>query len=321
MFIPSSPVASLLDFRGVLLRRDAVAAGVDDNALARLVDAKWLVRMRQGIYCDRKTFLAADACGRHLLLAHGVMRLYGDNVALSHGSACLAQGGPAYGLDLSSIHVTHFSGNGRQHSRVRHHTGSYLVGDVRRHDDHWIAVPARAVLETACVDGTLAGLVQADHFLHTEQMTRDQLGAMFERAENWPGSLSHHPLLHLADARIESVGETRSDHLFFTQGLPRPEIQHEIRCPDGTFVARVDFAWPDQRVAVEFDGKEKYHRFRKEGETIEQMVMREKAREDLIREVTGWTVIRLVWADLDRPRHTALRIGRAFSVTRLRSVS
>jgi len=78
-------------------------------------------------------------------------------------------------------------------------------------------------------------------------------------------------------------------------------------------VARVDFAWPELKVIVEFDGAEKYHRYRLPGETIEQMVMREKRREDLIREATGWIVIRITWADLGTPIATSRRIRRAMA--------
>jgi very-short-patch-repair endonuclease len=142
-------------------------------------------------------------------------------------------------------------------------------------------------------------------------MTVEELRAQAERAERWPGSLAIHPVLHLADGRLESPGETRSDYLFWQAGLPRPQPQYEIRHADGRVAARVDFAWPDLRVIVEFDGRTKYHRYRREGETIEQMVLREKAREDLVRELTGWTVIRLTWADLSMRVATAARIRRA----------
>ncbi len=33
--------------------------------------------------------------------------------------------------------------------------------------------------------------------------------------------------------------------------------------------------------------------------------MREKRREDLLRRLTGWSMLRLVWADLERPAATA----------------
>ena len=59
---------------------------------------------------------------------------------------------------------------------------------------------------------------------------------------------------------------------------------------------------------MEFDGDAKYLSLRRPGETIEQCVMREKAREDLLRRLTGWQLIRVIWADLDRPGVTAAMI-------------
>ncbi|WP_148613570.1 type IV toxin-antitoxin system AbiEi family antitoxin domain-containing protein [Nocardioides rubriscoriae] len=308
---PQPAIATFCDPYGILLRREAIELGIDDNALRRLVDCGTLVRLRQGAYCLRSVFLAADDAERHRLLARAVMRLYGDHVALSHASSVVMQRGPDFGLDLSSVHLTHFAGGGRKGSRVVHHLGETRVGDVRRQHDFWLTVPARAVVEVACTDGTEAALVQANHFLHQGAMTVDELHLQVATTDRWPGSLHHHPLLLLASAKSESVGETRSDLLFWRNGLPRPELQYEVTFPDGTFAARVDFAWPALRVIVEFDGRQKYHRFRQPGESIEQMVEREKRREDLIRELTGWTVIRLVWADLDLPQRTVARIRRA----------
>ncbi len=307
------PLTHSIDRDGIVLRRDAVANGIDDKALARLVEQNVLIRMRQGIYCLRDTLLAASPAGRHLLLARGVMRLYGDHVALSHASAGVAQGAPDHGLDLTNVHLTHLFGGGRRASRIVHHTGICLVGDVRRQGGYWITVPARSVADTTCTDGVIAGLIQANFFLHRGLTSREELTAMFERAVSWPGSLHHHPVLHLADERIESVGETLSAHLFFAQGLPRPVPQFEIYDPRREVTYRVDFAWPHRRVIVEFDGEEKYHRYRKPGETIEQMVLREKMREDRIRELTGFLVIRITWRDLGFPLHTATRIRDAFA--------
>ncbi len=308
------PLLGLCDAYGLLLRRDAVERGVDDNALAALVRTGVLVRLRQGGYCLRSVYFHADKAERHRLLCRLVMKQYDDHVLLSHASSCLVQGGPDWGLDLSSAHLTHTSGGGRRASRVVHHLGDCRVVDVREHAGLRVTVPARAVVEVACTDGAEAALVQANHFLHRGEMSLEELRLQAERSTYWPGSLRIHPVLLLADPRLESVGETRCDHFFWTVGLPRPVPQYEVRLEDGTVVARVDFAWPDLGVIVEFDGRTKYHQLRREGESIEQAVLREKAREDLIREVTGWTVIRLTWADLDNPQHTAARIRRAMRV-------
>ena len=305
------PLAPFCDAYGLLLRRNAILMGIDDNALRRLTDSGALIRLRQGAYCLGPTFLAADEAERHRLLCRAVMQQYAEDVALSHASSCLVLGGPDLGLDLTSAHLTHFAGSGRKNSRIAHHQGDCNVLDLTRRHGFWLTVPARAVLEVACTDGLEPALVQANHFLHSGAATPEELAMHARRADSWPDSINHHVLLLLADARIESVGESRCIYLFWSTALPRPVPQYEVKHPDGTVAARVDFAWPAAKVIVEFDGREKYHRFRRDGETIAQMVEREKRREDLIRELTGWTVIRLVWSDLALPERTAARIRRA----------
>src|SRR4051794_652415 len=54
--------------------------------------------------------------------------------------------------------------------------------------------------------------------------------------------------------KSESPMETRTRLVLITGGLPRPESQWEICTPAGTFVARADFAYPEHKVAVEYDG-------------------------------------------------------------------
>lgn len=317
MYVPLPTVIGLADSHGIVLRRDAVLAGIDDNALARLVRHKVIVRMRQGAYCLFDVFTAASDAQRSRLLCRAVMQQYqDDHVSLSHGSSCLIQGGPDYALDLAHAHVTHLDGAGRRQARVVHHVGELRVGDLRKHQGMWVTVPARAVFEVTCLGGSEAGLVQANHFLHRGLTTPEEMQAVFERLGRWSGSISQHAVAMLANPKIESVGESRCQWLFWTQGLPAPEAQFEIFFPDGRLAARVDFAWPAHKLIVEFDGREKYHRFRREGESIEQMVMREKAREDAVRRLTGWTVIRLTWADLALPARTAQVIRSAFQAAR-----
>ena len=54
----------------------------------------------------------------------------------------------------------------------------------------------------------------------------------------------------------------------------------------------------------------KYHRFRRPGETIEQMVIREKRREDELRELSGFRMMRWDWQDLETREVTAARMRR-----------
>ncbi len=49
----------------------------------------------------------------------------------------------------------------------------------------------------------------------------------------------------------------------------------------------------------------------REGETLEQFLLREKRREELICALTGWVCIRITWETSQRPRLLARRDPRA----------
>jgi hypothetical protein len=68
-----------------------------------------------------------------------------------------------------------------------------------------------------------------------------------------PWSARARSVCALADGLAESPQETRLRLLMQRGGLPHPVAQFRVLDGDG-FVARVDFAWPDRKVAVEYDG-------------------------------------------------------------------
>ena len=59
--------------------------------------------------------------------------------------------------------------------------------------------------------------------------------------------------IELADGLAGSPQETRLRLLLHRSALPRPIAQFVVRDARG-FVARVDFAWPEAKVAVEYEG-------------------------------------------------------------------
>ncbi|MET8350283.1 MULTISPECIES: hypothetical protein [unclassified Micromonospora] len=71
----------------------------------------------------------------------------------------------------------------------------------------------------------------------------------------------------LADAGAESPQESRTRVRLVLAGLPRPQTQW-IVADQGRFVARLDLAWPQFKIAVEYDGlwhddPEQFHRDRR----------------------------------------------------------
>jgi hypothetical protein len=84
-------------------------------------------------------------------------------------------------------------------------------------------------------------------------------------------------------------------HLCWRCGLPAPELQYEVFDNDGRLVGRTDFAWPAYRLFGEFDGQGKYLRNLKPGQSVADVVLAEKQREDRIRELTRWSFVRVTW--------------------------
>jgi hypothetical protein len=91
-------------------------------------------------------------------------------------------------------------------------------------------------------------------------------------------------------------------------GLPEPMLQVEFSDSDG-FVARVDFHFPSYDTVVEFDGLLKY------GGGSPEVLIREKRREDRLRAL-GIQVVRVTWADFNRPAYVAAAIRQAFARAR-----
>jgi very-short-patch-repair endonuclease len=54
----------------------------------------------------------------------------------------------------------------------------------------------------------------------------------------------------------DSTAERRLTQLLAAHGLPPVVPQHQIRDDDGRLIARVDFAYPELRIAIEYDSYE-----------------------------------------------------------------
>jgi len=305
------PLRVVVETGGVFLRGEARDVGYDDKAVADAIRAGVWVRVRRGAYTFRDIWDAEDVAGRHAILSRAVIRSLGDRVALSHVSAAVEHGCATWGVDLTRVHVTRLDGGaGRTEKDVVHHEGRCLDDDVVHKHSLVLTHPARACIETATLGSVEAGLVTADSMIHLGHVTSDELGSRFRAMERWPATRKVHLVLGLADGRAESPGETRSRFLCWASGLAAPQLQFHVFDQHGRLVGITDFAWPEHRLLGEFDGKVKYGRLLSPGEKPEDVVFREKRREDLLREVTSYAMIRLTWADLHRPAQTVARFRR-----------
>jgi hypothetical protein len=297
----------------IWLRKELVDDGFSDREIARLVADGTLHRLRHGAYVSGDAWRRCDEVGRHALRARAVVRQARADVVLSHVSALGEWDVAQWDLPLDDVHITREDQKaGRQEAGVHQHLGELRPEDVvDRHGLLVTSVP-RTLLDCVSLVDVEHGLAIVNDALHRKLTTMEELNNCVEFMGRWPGSLRHRVVLKLADKRIESIGESRFWHLCWRQGVVMPAPQYEITDDYGRVVAVVDFAWPELRTFVEFDGKVKYSVPDRDGEDVVDVVTREKKREDLIRELTGWRCVRVVWADLYQPEHTAQRLRRAF---------
>ncbi|MBO0826343.1 MAG: type IV toxin-antitoxin system AbiEi family antitoxin domain-containing protein [Streptosporangiales bacterium] len=300
---------------GVFTRGQAVRRGVDDAELGRLVKRRELIRLRRGAYLPAVLHDEADAVGRHLLLIRAVRLSLRERVVLSHASAAVLHGLTLWRVDLSRVHVTRLdAGAPRDQAGVEHHVGEVDPAQVVGRRGMPTVCAARAVVECAMTAEFESGVVLADSALHHGLVTGEELRTVLDGMRCWPGAIAAGRVVSFADGGSESVGESRARVLFAQQGLPAPVLQREISDRRGERVGRTDFLFEDERTIVEFDGRIKYGR---EGVAAPGVVVREKVREDRLREL-GYEVVRITWEDLAHPERTAARIRAAFARSRVR---
>jgi very-short-patch-repair endonuclease len=84
--------------------------------------------------------------------------------------------------------------------------------------------------------------------------------------------------------------------------LPPPVTEHTVLDDHGQFVARVDFAYPELKYAIEVDGYEAH--------TGRRAFEHDRVRQnDLVDD--GWTIHRFTWREVeDRPGRVVDRIRR-----------
>jgi hypothetical protein len=111
--------------------------------------------------------------------------------------------------------------------------------------------------------------------------------------------------LKLLDIRAESAMESRLRVVLILAGLPWPAVQFEILDDGGLLLRRIDLAYPDLLIAIEYEGG--HH-----------LSSRDQWNKDIYRyeqmEADGWTVIRVTAEELlRRPEAVVARVCAAMA--------
>jgi hypothetical protein len=292
----------------ILLTGALLDQGLSYNDLARLSRRGELERIRRGAYAtSQRTGLVREEAHRRLIQAT-VPQLI-DGSVVSHGSAATLHRLPVWSSAITRVHVTR-PGEGQRRPLLHLHCAALTSDDIVLVEGIPATSVARTVLDLARTLRMEYAVAAADRAL-CDGLDPQRLTEGLYRMRRWPGVRAARRVVAFADPRSGSVGESVSRVRIHLDGLPRPELQYEIRGPGGLLIATTDFGWKERRTVGEFDGKIKYGRLLRPGQRPEDVVFDEKLREDAIRG-EGQEVARWIWDDCWKPGVIRNRVLRAF---------
>lgn len=240
------------------------------------------VRVLRGVYADSS--LPRD----HLLRCRAAALLMPAQAALGGRSAAALLGGPepSY-LDPVTV-VVPAGDQWRGPSGVRVHRAPLPAEDVRDNEEglrH--TTPTRTAWDVGALERTATAVGVLDALVATGRLDVGQLRQLMREGVGRWGAQRVRRACELVDGRSGSPPESWVRVACALAGLPAPVPQYDV-IHRGAWLGRVDLAWPDARLVVEYEGE--YHfdglQIAKDDQRYERLV------------AAGWSVIRLSAADL-----------------------
>ncbi len=272
-------------FRG----RDVVAAGLLTPDALR--SRTWR-RLYRGVYADADLpdSFAVRVSGARLLVPPGAV-FSGRTAAHLHGAADLVDARTPVEVSVPTG-VRFGPVAGLRVRRVR-----LPASDVTQVRGRPCTTPLRTALDIARTEPLPEGVAALDVLLARGVVDHPALRSAVRAQPTPRGARRAERAVDLADARAESPQESRLRVVLALAGLVAVP-QHTVRDPAGRFVARVDLAFPEQRVAIEYDGA--WH-----GEPGQ--LARDRRRLNAL-VAAGWTVLHVTAGDLHEPEALVARV-------------
>jgi very-short-patch-repair endonuclease len=156
----------------------------------------------------------------------------------------------------------------------------------------------RLLFDSCLLLSSIEALVAIDAAVHAQLAEKESLARYAALADGRAGARRLRSLAALAEP-AESPMETRLRWLLLSAGLPKPEVQAELRDVDGRFVGRADLYYATSRLVIEFDGAN--HRER---------LVEDNRRQNLLI-TAGFRMLRFTSADMRQPEVVAARVRSA----------
>lgn len=235
-------LADIFDNQGGVATSSQILARLSRRGLEAAIDGGTLSRLWHGIYCRDEP--------------DDELRLRGLDLSCQTAvPICLHTAAAAFGFDIeesTDLHVLSPEGSRLRSAdglMVHRRDGAPLVGVAGRP----ATAPAWTAVEIARSLRPGRALATLDAALRSNRCGRPQLWDAAMAQAGRRGIVAVRDLIPLADPRAESPMESEARFVMFDGGLPSPELQYEIIDGNGD-LRRLDFAWPEARVAAEYEG-------------------------------------------------------------------
>ncbi|MGY1842698.1 DUF559 domain-containing protein [Modestobacter sp. SYSU DS0875] len=265
------------DLTGVFIGSHAIAEGL--VTAKQLRQLSWR-RVVHGVYADPA--LPFD----HQLRCTGVALLLPAGAAIGGHSAAAWHGAPFAGAHDPVTVVRPPGVEWKGPREVRVHRAVLGPDDVARHGDVPVTTPRRTAWDVAALEPLPTAVAALDAMVRAGTVDQADLAQLLAAGTGRWGVVRVRRAFGLVDPRAESPPESRVRVALVVAGLT-PVPQYEVRIA-GRFLARTDLAFPEARLAVEYEGA---HHF--DGTQI----VRDDERIRCL-EAAGWRVIRLSATDL-----------------------
>lgn len=279
-------VMDILDsLQTVYTYRELQQLGMSSSVIARRIRQRELARLIPGVYTTQSNFRQLPHYQQYPYFISAVYKKNPQTV-FTHQTAAWLHGFAVVDQKLVDVQC-HPSSRGRAQGIAKHY--SYTALDTTSaHGLFHLTTRLRTLADCCRYLHPSSALVTVESALYQGACTVEEI-AEYLRGQRGRGVQKMRTVAGLMSSSSESAGESKLKWVLHMSPLPLPAQQVDVWVDNEHF--RLDFAYENEMIALEFDGRVKYL----DTQSRDEVFFNEVRREKLLKNA-GWDVLRYDWS-------------------------